>query len=87
MPRRAASPFTLPLMMTELAAASWETMWHRTTMMMTGDCSAAEYQRMVTENMTALSLSSAAMMTGADPEAILRPFHKRATANAKRLRK
>jgi hypothetical protein len=81
------SPFALPIMMTELATASWETMWHRTTLMMTGACSPAEYQRMVTEKMHAMHLASAAMLAGEDAEAVLRPFHKRATANAKRLRK
>jgi hypothetical protein len=81
------SPFALPVLMTELAAASWETVWHRTTLMMTGECTAAEYQRMFTEKMSALHLAGTAMMTGGDAEAVLRPFHKRATANAKRLRK
>jgi hypothetical protein len=80
------SPFTLPLMMTELAAASWETVWHRTALMMTGACSAAEYQRMLSEKMHACQLAGAAMMAGGDAEAVLQPFHKRATANARRLR-
>jgi hypothetical protein len=84
---RAASPFALPIMMTELATASWETMWHRTMLMMTGACTPAEYQRMVTEKMHACHLAGAAMLAGEDAEAVLRPFHKRATANAKRLRK
>ncbi len=83
---RGFSPFALPLMMTELATASWETMWHRTTLMMSGACSADEYQRMVSEKMHALQLSSAAMLAGKDAEAVLRPFHKKATANARRLR-
>ena len=83
----AFSPFALPLMMTELATASWETVWHRTALMMTGECSTAEYQRMLTEKMAALHLAGTAMMTGGDAEAVLRPFHKRATANARRLRK
>ncbi len=83
---RVFSPFALPLMLTELAAASWETVWHRTALMMTGDCSIAEYNRMVSEKMRAMQLASAAMLAGEDAEAVLRPFHKRATANAKRLR-
>jgi hypothetical protein len=80
------SPFALPLMMTELAVASWETVWHRTALMMTGACSPAEYQRMLTEKMRAVQLSGAALMAGEDAEAVIKPFHKRATANAKRLR-
>jgi hypothetical protein len=81
------SPFALPMLMTELAAASWETVWHRTALMMTGECTAAEYQRMVTEKMSAMHLASAAMIRGGDATEVLRPFHKRATANARRLRK
>jgi len=80
------SPFALPIMMTELAMASWETIWHRTALMATGACSAAEYSRMVHEKMRALQLSGQALMEGRDTEAVLRPFHRRATANAKRLR-
>jgi hypothetical protein len=81
------SPFDLPLMMAELTTASWETMWHRTAMMMSGTCSPAEYLRMTTEKMKAVEQATAAAMAGEGPEAILHPFHKRATANAKRLRK
>ena len=80
-------PFALPLMMGELAAASWETMWHRSVLMLSGECSAAEYQRMVAEKMAAMHAAGAAVMTGRDAAAVLRPFHKRATANARRLRK
>jgi hypothetical protein len=81
-----ASQFALPLMWTELAVASWETVWHRTALMATGECSIAEYNRMVNEKMRAVQLSSAALMRGQNAEDVLRPFHKRATANAKRLR-
>ncbi len=81
-----ATPFALPLMWTELAMASWETVWHRTALMATGACTPAEYQRMVHEKMRAVQLSSAALMAGKQPEDVLRPFHKRATANARRLR-
>jgi hypothetical protein len=87
MTRPVFSPFALPVMMTELAAASWETMWHRTALMMTGECTATEYQRMVAEKMRAMQQAGTAIMTGGDAEAVLRPFHKRATANARRLRK
>jgi hypothetical protein len=80
------APFSLPLMWTELAMASWETVWHRTALMATGACTPAEYQRMINEKMRAVQLSSAALMAGKQPEDVLRPFHKRATANARRLR-
>jgi hypothetical protein len=80
------SPFALPIMMTELALASWETIWHRSTLMLTGACSQDEYGRMVHEKMRALQQSGQALMEGRSTEAVLRPFHKRATANAKRLR-
>ena len=74
-------------MMAELTTASWETMWHRTALMMSGACTPAEYTRMMTEKMRAIQLSSAAALAGESPEAILHPFHKRATANARRLRR
>jgi hypothetical protein len=41
---------------------------------------------MVQEKMHAVHQSGQALMEGRDTEAVLRPFHKRATANAKRLR-
>ena len=73
-------------MMTELAMASWETIWHRTALMANGTCTLAEYQSMIIEKMGALSQSSAALFAGKEPTDVLRPFHKKATANAKRLR-
>ncbi len=82
-----ANPFALPIMMAELTAASFETIWHRTALMMSGECTMAEYQRMMSEKMHATHLATAALMNGEGPEDVLRPFHKRATANAKRLRK
>jgi hypothetical protein len=82
-----AAPMSLPIMWTELAIASWETVWHRTALMVTGECTPAEYERMVAEKMKAVYQSGMAMAAGKDAEAVLRPFHKHATANAKRLRK
>ena len=87
MPQTPFSPFTLPLMMAELAAASWETMWHRTTLMMFGMCSAAEYERMVSEKMHASQAAAFALMNGESAEAVIMPYHKKAVANAKRLRR
>ena len=82
-----ASPFALPVMWTELAIASWETVWHRTALMASGECSIAEYERMVSEKMRAMHQAGVALATGKQAEDVLRPFHRGATANAKRLRK
>ncbi|HKM69837.1 MAG TPA: hypothetical protein VJX94_07180 [Stellaceae bacterium] len=77
----------LPLMMAELAMASWETIARRTAMIVQGTCTSAEYQRMVMEKAAALQQSTIAVMTGRGKKAALAPWHKRATANAKRLRR
>jgi len=82
--RRARS---LPLMMAELAMASWETIARRTAMIARGTCTPTEYQRMVMEKAAALQQSAIAVMTGRSKKAALRPWHKRATANARRLRR
>jgi hypothetical protein len=78
---------SLPMMMTELAMASWETIARRSTMIARGALSPAEYQRMVLEKAAALQESALAMMTGRGKKAALAPWHKRATANARRLRR
>jgi hypothetical protein len=78
---------TFPLMMAELAMASWETIARRTSMIARGTCSPAEYQRMIIEKAAALQQSAVAAMTGRGNKAALRPWHKRATANARRLRR
>jgi hypothetical protein len=84
---RRSSPFTLPIMMARLTAASWETVFHRTVMMAMGTCSMTEYQRMVAEKTTAAQHAMVALMTGDRPEAVLAPYVTRARANAKRLRR
>ena len=78
---------TFPLMMAELAMASWETIARRTAMIARGTITAAEYQRMVVEKAAALQRSAIAVMTGRGKKAALAPWHKRATANARRLRR
>jgi hypothetical protein len=86
--KRAAVP--LPLMMAETALSSWETIAHRTCMMAQGRCSPAEYQRMVLEKAQAAQLSAKALARRGGIDAMaaaLTPWHRRATANAKRLRK
>ena len=76
----------LPELYSELAFASWETIVHRTMMMMNGTCSVDEYHRMVTEKSEALQHSTIALMTGGSEQAVLAPFHSKARANAERLR-
>ena len=81
------SPFALPMTMTLLAMASWETIMRRSLMMAQGACSAAEYRRMAEEKATAMQLSTAALMSGRSQSAVLAPFVNRARANARRLRR
>ena len=78
--------YTLPLMLTELATASMETIWHRTALIMSGQCTPREYERMMSEKMRAVQQSTAAVVNGDSLEAVIHPFHKSAVANAKRLR-
>ena len=75
------------MMMAELAMASWETIARRTAMIGRGALSPAEYQRMVLEKAVAMQQSAIAAMTGRGKKAVLAPWHKRATANARRLRR
>ena len=77
----------LPVVMAQLTATSWETIFHRTAMMAQGTCSAAEYQRMVAEKVAAMQASTLAAMTGRGHSAILAPYLKRSRANARRLRR
>jgi hypothetical protein len=81
------SPFAFPVMMAELTAASWETIFHRTMLMAQGACSVAEYQRMVMEKAAAAQAATTALMMGHSQEAVVEPFLKSARANAKRLRR
>lgn len=76
-------------MMAELTLASWETIARRTCMMVGGTCSATEYRRMVLEKTQAAQRSAMALMSGGghDLAAALAPWHGRATANARRLRR
>ena len=74
-------------MMAELAMASWETIARRTAMIAQGVCTPAEYQRMLMEKAAAMQQSAIAVMTGRGKKAALSPWHKRATANARRLRR
>ena len=82
-------PSLLPLKMLELTLASWETIGHRTLMMARGTCSPMEYAQMVHEKAVALSRSSV-LLSGSKPptlSALIKPWHRKATANARRLRR
>ena len=81
------APTPLPLLLFELGIASGETIARRSWMMAQGRCSALEQRRMVQEK-SAAALASLALLSGAqvDVGELLRPWHKAATANAKRLR-
>lgn len=72
--------------MTRLALSSWETIFHRSVMMMGGTCSQAEYRRMVAEKVAAAQASARAALRGHGPAAMLAPYVRRSRANAKRLR-
>ncbi len=83
--RRSATP--MPLLLFELGLFSWETMVRRTSMMMQGVCTAAEYQRMLLEKVHAAQLSGKAILRGRDSKTVLAPWHRAVRANARRLRK
>lgn len=90
MPLPVASPVAFPLMLAELAFASWETIARRSLMIAQGTCPPAEWQRMVSEKTTAAEQSLAALTGPLDENSLtaaLAPWHKRATANAQRLRR
>lgn len=87
--RRQHQSTFLPIRMLELTLASWETIYHRTLMMGRGTCSPAEYARMVREKADAFRRSSA-LLSGSKPpplSALIEPWHSKATANARRLRR
>jgi hypothetical protein len=78
---------TLPNIVSELMVASWETIARRGALVAQGTCAPSEYQRMFMEKAAALQHSALALVSGRGTGAILAPWHKRATANAKRLRR
>jgi hypothetical protein len=80
----------LPLLFTELAFASWETIVRRGLLMATGGCSPAEYRRMIDEKTDAAWTAGLAVATGQPGDALhaaFAPYHRSATKNAKRLRR
>ncbi len=87
MQKRTRTAITVPLMMSRLAVASWETIFRRSLLMAQGTCTPAEYQRMVTEKVSAMQSSMWAAATGRSQAAMLAPFLRRSRANARRLRR
>ena len=74
--------------MAELALASWQTIMLRGALVASGACSAAEYQRMVLEKLTAAQRSAMVMALSGGrctAEAVLAPWRRSARANARRL--
>ncbi|HET8637133.1 MAG TPA: hypothetical protein VFL96_09815 [Acidobacteriaceae bacterium] len=77
-------------MLTELGLASWATIAHRTALMAKGICSPVEYTRMLAEKVTACQQSAALLMRrkrNPSLTAVVAPWHRKATANARRLRR
>ena len=88
--RKRRPKLSLAGMMTDLVLASWETITRRSLLIMQNDCSPAEYRRMVNEKAEAAARSAARLVSGggrAKMTSLLVPWHTRATANARRLRK
>jgi hypothetical protein len=87
--RAHGSPVSTALMGMELAFYSWETIVRRGMLMASGQCSPAEYQKMVTEKAAAFG-KAAINIASARPDAIenaMAAIHATAKANARRLRK
>jgi len=78
--------FSIAAMGAELAIYSLETIARRTLMMTQGTCSPAEYRKMIAEKAAAMGKASIALGRG-DGGAAIKPFHKAAKANARRLRR
>ncbi len=89
MPRRKRTA-SLPILLAELTFASWETIHRRTLLMVRGACSPAEYSRMVGEKVAAVARTATTLARARKTPrlaTLLIPWHERATANARRLRR
>lgn len=88
--RKRRKTSSLPMMMTDLMLASWETMARRTLLIAQNKCSPAEYRRMVREKVAAAATSGIRVISSsgkASMASVLAPWRSRAVANARRLRK
>jgi len=80
----------LPFMLAELTISACETIASRTRLIATGQCSAAEYRRMIVEKTEAAHASIFAVAAATPStalEAAVTPWLDSARANAKRLRR
>ena len=90
MAKRRSPALPLPTVMAELFCASAETILRRSWMMSCGTCSPAEFSRMWHEKMLAAQEATVALATSLPVNAAtaaVAPWHRRATANARRLRR
>jgi hypothetical protein len=88
--RKRRKNLSLPALMNDLMLASWETMARRTLLIAQGQCSPAEYRRMIEEKARAAAISGRRLVSSAGRTrtvSVLAPWHREAVANAKRLRK
>ena len=87
---RKKKALSLPLMMSGLTMASWETVTLRMLLISRNQCSPAEYRRMVSEKAAAAMSTGLTLMSSfgqASMASLIAPWLRGATANAKRLRK
>jgi len=83
-------PYILPLMLADLAINACDTIASRTQLIATGQCTAAEYRRMITEKAEAMQASFLAVASATPAgalEAAMTPWLNSARANARRLRR
>ena len=81
---------SLPMVMTNLTLASWETIARRMFLISQNRCSQAEYHRMVSEKAAAAMSTGFKLMSSfgqASMASLMAPWLSKASANAKRLRK
>jgi hypothetical protein len=84
--KRRSAP--LPVTMIELMLASWETIARRGLLIAQIKCPPSEYRRMFREKAAAAAVSGSRLARRrASMASVLAPWHSRAVANAKRLRK
>jgi hypothetical protein len=88
--RKIMEAASLPTMMANLTMASWETIMQRSMLIAQNACPPEEYLRMVQEKTEATMESGMKLLWSggqASMASLIAPWHRRATANAKRLRK
>ena len=91
MARSASShPYFLPFMLADLTINACETIASRTRLIATGQCTTAEYRRMLVEKAEAAQASFLAVANATPAgalEAAVTPWLNSARANAERLRR